>query len=133
MKGSESTNRIAKMDIVGMGLSVACAIHCLAAPVLLSTLPLVGIEFVGHEGFESVMITMIAILAGFTFFKGYQTHGRKGHFILGAFGLSVFLFLRPSVSVELEPYATVLGGSAFIIGHFLNWKWSKPCEECECE
>lgn len=133
MKGSESTSIIAKMDIVGMGLSVACAVHCLAAPVLLSTLPLLGIEFVGHEGFESVMIAMIAILAGFTFFKGYRTHGRKGHLALGAFGLLVFLFLRPSVSVALEPYATVLGGSAFVIGHFLNWKWSKPCEECACE
>jgi hypothetical protein len=124
---------MAKIDIVGMGLSVACAIHCLAAPVLLSTLPLVGIEFLGHEGFESIMIAMIAVLAGFAFFKGHHKHGRKAHFIFGGFGLLVFLLLRPSVSAELEPFATVLGGSAFVIGHFLNWKWSKPCEECECE
>ena len=133
MKGSESISRMAKIDIVGMGLSVACAIHCLVAPVLLSTLSLLGTGFLGHEGFESIMIAMIAVLAGFAFFKGYRTHGRKGHFIFGGLGLLVFLILRPSVSAELEPYATVLGGSTFVIGHFLNWKWSKPCEECECK
>lgn len=131
MKGSESISRMSKIDIVGMGLSVACAIHCLVAPVLLSTLSLLGIEFLGHEGFESIMIAMIAVLAGFAFSKGYRTHGRKGHFIFGGLGLLVFLILRPSVSAELEPYATVLGGSTFVIGHLLNWKWSKPCEECE--
>ena len=124
---------MAKVDIVGIGLSVACAIHCLVAPVLLSALSLLGIEFLSHEGFESIMIAMIAVLAGFAFFKGYRTHGRKGHFISGGLGLLVFLILRPSVSAELEPYATVLGGSTFVIGHFLNWKWSKPCEECECK
>ncbi len=130
MKTIIPTSYVAKMDLAGMGLSVACAIHCLVTPILLSTLPLLGFEFLGHEGFESVMITGIAILAGFTFISGHRVHGRKLHFIFGALGLAVFLFVRPFVDEALEPYATLLGGSAFVVGHFLNWKWSKPCESC---
>jgi len=130
MKGNETMSRLAKMDVAGMGLSVACAIHCLATPILLSSLPLLGIEFLGHEGVESAMIVMIGVLAGFTFFKGYRMHGRKAHFAFGLVGLAVFLLLRPAVSLTLEPYATLLGGTAFVLGHFYNWKWSKPCEDC---
>lgn len=131
MRTSIQAKRLAKMDMAGMGLSVACAIHCLATPILLSALPLLGIEFVGHEGIESIMIAGIALLAGFTYINGYRMHGRKGHLLFGALGLATFLIVRPLVSDALEPYATLLGGTAYVIGHFLNWKWSKPCEDCE--
>ncbi len=118
------------MDMAGMGLSVACAVHCLVTPVLLSAVPFFGLSFIGHEGFESAMIAGIAILAGFTFINGHRIHGKKVHFALGAAGLAVFLLVRPFVDEALEPYATLVGGSAFVLGHFLNWKWSKPCATC---
>ncbi len=130
MKTIIPASYVAKMDLAGMGLSVACAIHCLATPVLLSALPLLGFEFLGHEGFESVMIAAIALLAGFTFINGYRMHGKKAHLVLGTIGLAVFLLVRPFVDHSLEPYATLLGGTAFVFGHFFNWKWSKPCEDC---
>lgn len=130
MKGNEATSQLAKMDITGMGLSVACAIHCLATPILLSSLPVLGMEVFGHEGIESAMIAVIVGLAAFTFFKGYRMHGRKAHLALGSVGLAVFLLLRPAVSETLEPYVTLLGGTAFVLGHFFNWQWSKPCEDC---
>ncbi len=130
MKTIIPASYVAKLDLAGIGLSAACAIHCLATPILLSALPLMGIEFLGHEAFESAMITGIALLAGFTFISGYRMHGRIAHFALGVFGLAIFLLVRPFVDAALEPYATLLGGTAFVVGHLLNWKWSKPCEDC---
>ena len=121
---------VAKLDLAGMVLSAACAIHCLATPVLLSALPVLGFEFLGHEGFELVMIAAIVLLAGFTFINGFRIHGKKGHFLLGVIGLAIFLLVRPFVDHSLEPYATLLGGTVFVWGHLLNWKWSKPCEDC---
>tara|TARA_B100000900_G_scaffold409047_1_gene424280 strand:+ start:118 stop:510 length:393 start_codon:yes stop_codon:yes gene_type:complete len=120
----------AKLDLAGMGLSVACAIHCLATSVLLSALPVLGFEFLGHEGFELGMITAILLPAGFTFINGFWIHGKKGHFLLGVIGLAIFLLVRPFVDHSLEPYATLLGGTAFVWDHLINWKWSKPCEDC---
>jgi len=130
MKASIPAKYLATMDMAGIGLSAACAIHCLATPLVLSALPLLGFEFLGHEGFESAMIAVITILAGFTFINGYRMHGRKEHFLLGAVGLAVFLLVRPFVHEAIEPYATLLGGTAFVLGHFLNWKWAKPCADC---
>jgi len=117
--------QLAKMDFAGIGLSVACAAHCLLAPALLSAIPLAGIEFIGHEAVESGMIALVALLAGFTFFNGYRLHQRTGHFALGVLGLSIFLLLRPAVGESLEPIATLFGGTAFVVGHFFNWKWSR--------
>ena len=130
MKTIVPASYVAKLDLAGMGLSVVCAIHCLATPVLFSTLSVLGFEFLGHERFESGMIAAIALLAGFTFINGFRMHGKKGHFLLGVIGLAIFLLVRPFVDHSLEPYATLLGGTAFVLGHFLNWKWSKPCEDC---
>ena len=118
-----------------MGLSVACAIHCLATPILLSALPLLGVEMMGHnDEFETIMIGLIAVLAGFTYIRGYRMHKRKGHFALGILGLAVFLVLRPAIGHSfghsLEHLMTLLGGTAFVFGHYLNWQWSKPCEDC---
>ena len=126
MKTIVPASYVAKLDLAGMGLSVACATHCLATPVLLSTVSVLGFEFLGHEGFESGMIAAIALLAGFTFINGFRMHGKKGHFLLGVIGLAIFLLVRPFVDHFLEPFATLLGGTAFALGHFLNRKWSKP-------
>ncbi len=130
MKSVIGAKQLARLDIAGIGLTVACAIHCLITPILLGALPLIGAEFLGNEAFESVMIVLIALLATFTFINGYRLHGKTAHFWFGALGLLVFLLLRPAVSHELEPFATLLGGACFVIGHYLNWKWSKPCETC---
>ena len=130
MKTIVPAGYVAKLDLAGMGLSVACAIHCLATPVILSTVSVLGFEFLGHEGFESGMIAAIALLAGFTFINGFRMHGKKGHFLLGVIGLAIFLLVRPFVDHSLEPFATLLGGTAFVLGHFLNRKWSKPLKRC---
>ena len=130
MKTIVPASYVAKLDLAGMVLSVACAIHCLATPVLSSALPVLGFEFLGHEGFELGMIAAIVLLAGFTFINGFRIHGKKGHFLLGVIGSAIFLLVRPFVDHSLEPYATLLGGTVFVWGHLLNWKWSKPCEDC---
>lgn len=130
MKSMIGEKQLAKMDFAGIGLSVACAAYCLLAPVLLSAIPLAGIEFIGHEAVETGMIAAVAVLAGFTFSNGYRIHQRVGHFVFGVIGLAIFLLVRPAVSESLEPFATLFGGTAFVVGHFLNWKWSrgKTCQ-----
>lgn len=132
---NRAVSRLAKWDIAGMGLSVACGIHCLATPILLSALPLLGVEIMGHNHqFEALMVGLIAVLAGVTYIRGFLMHERLGHFILGFVGLAIFLVVRPAIGHShdhsLEHLATVLGGFAFVLGHYLNWKWSKPCENC---
>ena len=125
MKSLIGYRQLARMDFAGMGLSAACAVHCLLAPALLSTIPLAGLKFISHEAVESGMIALVALLAAFTFLNGYRIHQRIGHLVFGVIGLAILLLLCPTVGESIEPIATLFGGSAFVIGHFLNWKWSR--------
>ena len=127
MKATLGEKQIARMDFIGIGLSITCAIHCLAAPLLMGVLPLIGLEFLAREGFESAMIAAIAVVAGFAFLNGYRIHGRTSPFVLGFAGLAVFMLIRPAVGENLEPLATVVGGSAFVTGHIMNWRFARPC------
>ena len=44
------------VDNVGACLSFACAIHCMAAPLLMTVLPLVGLGFILSESAELALV-----------------------------------------------------------------------------
>lgn len=115
-----------KLDVVGISLSILCAIHCLSVPLLLGGLPLVGFEFVAEHEFEWVMMSLIFAVAGVSYFTGYRRHGRKEIFLFLLAGVIIFAVLRPLLPESLHPIATIAGGLAFIAGHWKNWHWHRP-------
>ena len=96
--------------------------HGLLALSLLSAIPLAGLEYIGHEAVEPVIIALVVVLAAFTFLIGCRTLHRNGYLVFGVIGLAICLLLCPAVGKSLEPIATSFGGSTLVIGHFLNWK-----------
>ena len=46
-----------RLDVVGAGASFLCALHCAAMPVLLTTLPLAGLEILASHRLERVTRT----------------------------------------------------------------------------
>jgi hypothetical protein len=50
-------------DALGIATSLACAIHCAILPLILSSLPLFGINIVDNIGFEYFMIFLAFPLA----------------------------------------------------------------------
>jgi hypothetical protein len=46
-------------DAFGIATSVACAIHCAVLPLILSSLPLFGINIIENQGFELLMISLL--------------------------------------------------------------------------
>ncbi|HEX7905671.1 MAG TPA: MerC family mercury resistance protein, partial [Chitinophagaceae bacterium] len=45
-------------DALGIGASLACAIHCALLPLLISSLPLFGMDIINNETFEISMIVL---------------------------------------------------------------------------
>ena len=122
-----------KWDLLGIALSVLCAVHCLSVPLLLGAVPLAGLEIVADHEFEWVMMSLIFVVAAFTYFSGYRRHGRKEVFLFLALGVATFLLVRPLVSEAWHPVATLAGGLVFVTGHWKNWRWHRPsCDEPCC-
>lgn len=45
------------VDTTGACLSFACAVHCMAMPLLITILPLIGLGFLANERAELILIT----------------------------------------------------------------------------
>jgi hypothetical protein len=58
-------------DVVGTITSVACAIHCALLPIVLTSLPLLGIEVIHNRAFEYFMIGLAFVIGAFSLLRGY--------------------------------------------------------------
>ena len=61
-------------DMMGMATSVACAIHCALLPVILSSLPVFGINIIHNALFEWGMIGIAFVVGTYSLFHGYIKH-----------------------------------------------------------
>ena len=63
-------------DRLGVGASIACAVHCMVAPLLFLAAP----TFAGiwaHPSSHALIALLVVPLAGTVLFRGYRLHGRK--------------------------------------------------------
>merc|ERR1712063_179408 len=65
-----------KLDKLGIWVSSLCALHCLALPVLVPLLPLIGSSFFAQVWFErtilsfSILVGAVALISGATRYHG---------------------------------------------------------------
>src|SRR5271169_4620277 len=61
-------------DTLGITASVACAIHCAVLPLLLSSLPIFGINIIDNPAFEFFMILLAFAIGYYSLLHGYRRH-----------------------------------------------------------
>lgn len=64
-------------DAVGIATSVTCAIHCALLPILVTTLPVFGVNIVHNLFFEWGMIILAFIIGSYSLFHGFMKHHRS--------------------------------------------------------
>ena len=130
MDNNSHTIKWEQFDIAGIALSFICGIHCLVVPLSLALLPSFGWSIHENESFETTMVLLIITLATLVLVRGYLNHGKWQVILFLGFGAMVFLFIRPALGNSMHIYASVFGGTVFIIGHLYNWNWCRTCPVC---
>jgi hypothetical protein len=74
-------------DILGVALSLLCVVHCMAMPLVIAYLPLVGLEGLAREGFHRWVAVAAMAIGGMSFVPGYLRHRRTAAPLLGGAGL----------------------------------------------
>jgi hypothetical protein len=110
-------------DALGIVTSVACAIHCAILPVIISTLPVFGINILHNTVFEWGMISLAFCIGSFTLFHGYIKHHHSfSPLLLFSTGF-IFLVLKQFFS-SLEYWFLAIAVIAIVSAHYYNHRLS---------
>ena len=108
-------------DAFGIAASVACAIHCAVLPLILSSLPLFGINIIENQGFEFLMIALAFVVGVYSLYHGRKKHHHSYYpMVLFAAGISL-LFIKSM----LHSHSLMLllpAVSLVVLAHYLNYK-----------
>jgi len=112
-------------DVLGITASVLCAIHCAVLPLLLASLPILGINIIHNAYFEYGMIVLAFLIGSWALSHGFKRHHRRLLPLL-LFTGGVLLLVAKQIWHEYElrflPFAVAL-----IVGaHVLNYRLSRP-------
>lgn len=116
-----STSR--RGDLIGMGLSGLCLVHCVLLGPLLALLPMVSRELLpgwesGPEWFHAVLLFPIIIVSGPVLLRGARSNP-----LIGAIGAAALALIGGALLVELEATEralTIAGSLLLVSAHVLN-------------
>ena len=115
-------------DIMGIATSIACAIHCALLPVLVTSLPVFGINIVHNTFFEWGMIALAFVVGSYSLFHGYIKHHRSLApvyiFTAGFMVLVLKQFFHP-----VENWFLIFAVPLIVFAHFYNYRL---CHRTKC-
>lgn len=115
-------------DIMGIATSVACAIHCALLPLLLTSLPLFGVNIIHNIVFEWGMIMLAFFVGSYSLFHGYIKHHRSLVPIL-IFSAGFLLLILKQFYHQFEFWLLAPAVVCIIYAHYLNYR---ICHRTKC-
>jgi MerC mercury resistance protein len=115
-------------DAIGIGTSVACAIHCALLPVVVSTLPVFGFNIVHNAFFEWGMILLAFFVGSYSLFHGFVKHHHSYMPVLVFSTGFIFLVLK-QFSTDFEYLFLFIAVILIISAHYYNYRL---CQKSKC-
>jgi hypothetical protein len=112
-------------------LPAICAVHCLAMPLLASTLPF----FAATHAWEVWLLAVSVVLAGATLAFSWRLHGRLVVWLVASVGFAVWIAALAGWTSPLpESLMSPLGGSLVATSLFWNGhlRHKAVCGSCTC-
>lgn len=112
------------LDRIGLAGSLLCALHCALLPLLLATLPSLGLALWAGDGLEQVFVVFATLLGVFTVVWGWRRHRAVRALSLLLPGLAALWFglLYTPLHEAAVPHAVVMtfGGTLVALAHLAN-------------
>ena len=121
------------VDNTGACLSFACAIHCMAMPLLVTILPLIGLGFLANERAELFLITGAVVLGIGSLAWGVRLHRSWRALLVLIVALAFITTSRTAVEGTFEVVFYSIGGILLASAHLVNRHLCKTCPACDPE
>lgn len=123
-------------DKVAIGLSLFCAVHCLAFPLILVLLPSVAAMQLDNEAFHLWMVLAVIPTSLFALTVGCKQHKHRYLLALGLVGLTCLILAvvlgESFLGENWEKSLTLVGAAILTYGHYKNYSFCLRKENCEC-
>ena len=121
-------------DKAAIGLSLACALHCLMVPLLLTLFPPTMLLGLQDERIHLGLLAFIIPISVFTLTLGCRLHKSLLVVASGVVGVGILIFsalLGHEVGGHtLETVGTILGSGIVAGSHILNFKSCRAAHAC---
>lgn len=108
-------------DALGIATSVACAVHCALLPLILTSLPLFGVNIIKSLKFEFGMILLAFLIGTFALYHGWKKHHHRWlPFVVFATGM--MLLFAKELWHYYELFFLIPAATLIITAHFLNYR-----------
>jgi len=125
------TQVIKTADVLGIGASGLCAIHCLVMPFVISALPFLGTG-VSEEAVHWTLAGFVITFCFMGILPGYFQHHKHRVLYPMLCGLTLVLLATFCLDEAMELPVITLGNALIITSHFLNRKYMKCCPNTSC-
>ena len=136
MKSIDTMDMRRIADGLGVLGATACALHCMAIPVLLVVGATVPTLFVFDESFHRWMLWLVVPSAVLAFALGCWRHKDRRVLVLGALGLAGMVLsgtmLHDLMGETAEKVATVISAVLLVLAHLRNFKLCRA-DSCQHE
>tara|TARA_B100000925_G_scaffold205833_1_gene156470 strand:- start:38 stop:526 length:489 start_codon:yes stop_codon:yes gene_type:complete len=124
-------HRTVKLDRIAVQLSGLCLLHCLALPLVIAVVPVLGLAEHGHAFFHQLMLLVVVPVAMISLGRGYIVHRRARVAFFGVLGVALLAtaallvhphaHIGPTVTAETaERWITVAGALILAAAHTFN-------------
>jgi hypothetical protein len=109
-------------DALGVGTSIACAIHCAVLPFFLTSLPVFGANIIHNPLFELGMILLALAIGSYSLYHGFKKHHHNLLPLMLFFTGFIFLVLK-QFFVNYETWLLIPAVLFIVTAHFFNFRF----------
>ena len=124
-------HRTAKLDRIAVQLSGLCLLHCLALPLVIAFVPVLGLTEHWHDRFHQIMLFFVVPIAAVALGRGFVMHRHRRVIGLGGLGVALLataaLLVHPHAHIghtitgeAAERWVTVAGALILAAAHVIN-------------
>lgn len=116
-------------DALGITASLACAIHCAVLPLMLTTLPVFGVNIINNYFFEYFMIFLAFLIGIYALYHGYKKHHHKV-WPVALFTAGITLLLLKELFHHYHLWLLFPAVLMIVLAHYINYRLCRKANHC---